>query len=270
MSNEQVQSSDLSSSNPATDASASDYLSELKGKVDSLESERGELKGAVERSSKMVERLSSAFKDEQGDDEGDDDSRDQKILDMFLDAALEDQKAGGKGMPLTTKLAMETVGLKKQLREMQAMIKDLGAKQQITSSPDYKYDQDAFAHVDMQVQQAIESIYGSVDNNLFEAVSKDISKEIKNLKENKPQVWEQIRRNPEYLRRMSLHFVEQKIPPRAREMLNAEKERNTPMTMKELDQAFKEADAIKDPRARAEIRASIRQKKLELSFNRRG
>ena len=69
---------------------------------------------------------------------------------------------------------------------------------------------------------------------------------------------------------MSMYFVEKKIPPRAREMLNAEKEQSTPMTMKELDQAFKEADSIKDPRARGEVRAAIRQKKLEMSFNRRG
>jgi hypothetical protein len=255
-------------SQPTQEASASDYLNELKGKVDGLEKERGELKGAVERSTKMVERISSAFKDEQPEDE-DDDTRDQRLLDMFLDAALEDQKSGGKGMPLTTKLAMETVGLKKQLREMAAAMKDLSTKQQVSTSAEFKYDQDAFSKIDMQVQDAISSIYGDVDQHLFEAVSKDIGKEIQRLKTDKPQAWEQIRRNPEYLKRMSMHFVEKKIPPRAREMLNAEKEKNTPMTDKELRQAFKEADVIKDPRARAEVRAAIRAKMLESSFNRR-
>jgi hypothetical protein len=256
----------------SNEPSASDYLSELKGEVGELKKDRSELRGAVDRSNRTLERIQSAFKDEpqNSEDEEDDTGRDQKLLDMFLDAALEDQKAGGKGMPLTTKLAMETVALKKELREVRAALKDFGNRQTVTSSADYKYDQDAYSQMDMRVQDAIGSIYGGeVDEHLFEAVSKDIGKEITRLKNEKPQVWEQIRRNPEYIKRMALYFVEKKIPPRAREIMMADKEKATPMGMNELRQAFREADSIKDPRARQEIKEAIRQKTLELSFGKK-
>jgi hypothetical protein len=51
-------------------------------------------------------------------------------------------------------------------------------------------------------------------------------------------------------------------------MLNAEKERNTPMHMSELRQAMKEADDIRDPQARTQIKEQIRQKLLEEMYNR--
>lgn len=246
--------------------SATDYLADLQGKVSEIDSERVELKGAVERSNRTLERIQSAFKDESSDEAEDDDSKDQKLLDMFLDAALEDQKSGGKGMPLTTKLAMETVGLKKMLREIRSEMSRLGETQKMALSPEYKYDNDAFSQIDSQVQTAIKGIYNEVDPYLFEAVSKDIGKEIQRLKKESPSTWEEIRRNPEYIRRMSLHFVEKKIPPKAREMLRVEQEKATPMTLQEMRQAFKEADQIKDIKSRNEIKTAIRQKMLEFSY----
>ena len=261
---QEMQSSEQSQSQD--NGSATDYLEELKGKVSEIDSERVELRGAVERSNKTLERIQSAFKEESGDDEPDDEVKDQRLLDMFLDAAMEDQKAGGKGMPLTTKLAMETVGLKKMLREIRSELGRLGETQKVTSSPEFKYDQDAYSKIDMQVQDSIAAIYGEVDPHLFEAVSKDIGKEIQRLRTESPKTWEEIRRNPEYIRRMSMHFVEKKIPPKAREMLREEKERNTEMSDKELHKAMKEADLIKDPSARSEIKAAIRQKILERSY----
>ena len=244
---------------------ASDYLNELKGKVEGLESERVELKGAVEKSNKTLTRLQAALRDEE-DSEESDDEKDDRLLKMFREAAEDDKKQGGKGLPLTTKLAEENIQLRKMLRELKTDIGTLKETQKATSSPEFKYDQDAFSKIDMEVQEGISKIYGEIDQHLYEAVSKDINKEIQRLKKDHPQTWEQIRRNPEYIKRMSMHFVEKKIPPRAREMLREEQEKSTPMTLGELKKAFKEADAIKDPRSRAEVRTNIRQKMLELTY----
>ena len=250
--------------------SATDYLESLKGDIEGVKEDVKSKSEKIDRSAKMAERLERVFRDEADDSNLSDDEKDARFLKQFKEAAEADKKAGGSGLPLTTRLAEENAELKKQMREIQKSLAALGNKHETSQSPEFKYDQAAFEKIDMQVQDSINSIYGEIDQNLFEAVSKDIVKEVKRLKEQSPKTWEEIRRSPEMIRRMSMYFVEKKIPPRAREMLNAEKEQSTPMTMKELDQAFKEADSIKDPRARGEVRAAIRQKKLEMSFNRRG
>jgi hypothetical protein len=245
--------------------SAAEYMRELqsmRGEVESLKAEKNGLTA-------KFERVSKAFSDKDGGDDRADEDPDARFLDTYLEAALEDQKQGGKGLPLTTKLAMETAALKKQLREMQAELKRHGQRQDFMASPDTKYDTDAYSTIDMQVQEAVEGMYGEVPPHLFDAITKDISNEIKNLKKNNPEAWNQIRRNPEYLKRLGMHFVEKAIPPKARQMLQAEKERNTPMSMSEMRQAMKEADEIRDPQARGQIKEQIRQKLLEEMYNRR-
>lgn len=251
-----------------TSSATSDYLNELKGKVEGLESERVELKGAVEKSNKTLTRLQTALRDEADGEGGDesDEEKDDRLLKMFREAAEDDRKNGGKGLPLTTRLAEENIQLRKMLREIKTDLGTLKETQKATSSPEYKYDQDAFSKIDMEVQEGISKIYGEIDQHLYEAVTKDINKEIQRLKKDSPQTWEEIRRNPADIRKMSMYFVEKKIPPRAREMLREEQERATPMTLGELKKAFKEADAIKDPRSRAEVRTNIRQKMLELTY----
>lgn len=254
-----------SQTNEQTSPATSDYLNELKGKVEGLESERVELKGAVEKSNKTLTRLQAALRDEEDSEESEED-KDDRLLKMFREAAEDDRKNGGKGLPLTTKLAEENIQLRKMLRELKTDIGALKETQKTTSSPEFKYDQDAFSKIDMEVQQGISKIYGEIDQHLYEAVAKDINKEVQRLKKEQPKIWEEIRRDTDKLRRMSMHFVEMKIPPRAREMLREEQERATPMSLGELKKAFKEADAIKDPRSRAEVRTNIRQKMLELTY----
>jgi hypothetical protein len=249
-------------SSAAEQSSASDYLKELqsmKGEVATLRKEKDSLSSRFEKASK-------AFSGEpEAGQEGD---PDEAFLNMYLEEALEDQKRGGKGLPLTTKLAMENVAVKKELREMKKMVEALKGRQEFEGSPEAKYDRDAYSQLDMQVQDALADIYGEGQPHLFDAVTKQLAAEIKSIKAKSPETWNQIRRNPEYLKRLGMHFVEQAIPPKARQMLNAEKERNTPMHMSELRQAMKEADDIRDPQARTQIKEQIRQKLLEEMYNR--
>lgn len=259
----------IETTTPPENTSATDYLEALKGDIEGVKEDVKSKSEKIDRSAKMAERLERVFKDETDDSNLSDDEKDARWLKQFKEAADADKKAGGSGLPLTTRLAEENAQLKKMVREVQEQLKALGNKHETSQSPEFKYDQAAFEKIDMQVQDAINSIYGEIDQHLFEAVSKDIVKEVKRLKEQAPKTWEEIRRSPEMIRRMSLHFVEKKIPPRAREMMHAEKEQNTQMTDKELRQAFKEADSIKDIKARGELRASIRQRMLESSFGKK-
>lgn len=231
---------------------AGDYLRELQ-------SVKQENQGLTSQFNK----IKAAFSDDAGKEVDPDD----KMLDMYLEAALEDQKQGGKGLPLTTKLAMELVATKKAMKEMQAAIKQMSGRQEFDSRPDTKYDQDAYSTLDMSIQEAIGSIYGEENPSMFKAVTEQLANEINSIKANKPEMWAQIRRNPEYLKRLGMHFVEKCVPKKAREMMTAERERNTPMTQSDLAQALREANELRDPQARSKVKEAIRQKMLEVRYS---
>ena len=245
-----------------SNAEYQEMLKSLGGEVESLKSERDSMAKVMKGTENEVARIKRAVVGEPEHKRSPDDE-DGDFANMFLDAALEDQKNGGKGLPLTTKLAMEMVEMRKANRQLSDQIKKLTEGHGKLTDPEIQYDQQAFGAMDLQVQNTLQSVYGEIQPHMFRAVTSAMADEIKNLKATKPQVWAEIRRNPEYQRRMSLHFVEKMVPPKARQIMTDEKERNTPMTRKELKQAMGEANQIANPEKRAQVKEMIRQKLLE-------
>jgi hypothetical protein len=243
---------------------AHEYLDSLSSEVKSLREEKSRMSSQMKEHGETLSRVKKAFGGEEKERTPDDE--DQDFLDMYLEEALEDQKKGGKGLPLTTKLAMELVAARKDLRAMKADMAKLGKGQEQLYDPNLQYDREAYGSLDMQVQNSLHSIYGEINPYMFDSVTKAMADEIKTLKAQKPQVWAEIRRNPEYQKRMAMHFVSKSVPPKARQIMEDERERNTPMTMKELNQAMREADEIRDVGQRTKIKESIRQKILEERF----
>jgi hypothetical protein len=242
-------------------------LQHLDGEVKGLKSERDSTSKAVRDNQETMDRIRRAVSGEQETAEEVD--PDSEFLNLFLDEALKDQKAGGQGLPLTTKLAMEAAAHKKEIRELKAMVQKLASGQQQQNDPEVLYDREAYGRMDLQIQGALKNIYGEINPRLFQAITAEVGGEIQRLKREKPQIWQEIRRNPDHMQRMSLHFVEKFVPPKARQMMLEDKERNTPMTRSELNQAMREADQIQDQGTRAKIKESIRQKILEEMVNKK-
>ena len=98
--------------------------------------------------------------------------------------------------------------------------------------------------------------------------SQKIINEVQRIQRERPDIWQQIRKNPEYQKRLVMHHVEQIIPPKARELLRNEKIQNTPMSNQDLWQAFREAgEKYKDnPTMRQKIQTSIRQEIISRKF----
>ena len=98
--------------------SATDYLESLKGDIEGVKEDVKSKSEKIDRSAKMAERLERVFRDEADDSNLSDDEKDARFLKQFKEAAEADKKAGGSGLPLTTRLAEENAELKKQMREI--------------------------------------------------------------------------------------------------------------------------------------------------------
>ena len=251
-------------STDSSDAGASAYLQQLQ----SLQAEQAEtrqraegLEGKLKESGEFITRIKDAVTGKEAapvDEE-------QSFLDTFLEASLEDKTRGGKGMPLTTKLAVGLAEQMKANKDLRNEIKAIKEALENQNNPETYYDKQAYTWLDTEIQNGLQSIYGR-DNphikNQFQAVVAGVNDEIRNLRQTRPAVWAEIRRNPESMKSMAMEFVERAVPPKAREILANERAKNTPMTRQDLIEANEEAKKIQDPAQRAKAKEAIRQQML--------
>jgi hypothetical protein len=187
-------------------------------------------------------------------------------LDHYMQAAI-DAERRGQPIPLTTNLAIQLFqGKIEQEREREQLFGELAQLKrtlQAVNNPDNQVDNITYQNIDTNVLQAMDVLYGKQPSDVksyqFQAVTKAIGAEIRDLKQNDPELWAEIRRDPKRQQRMVQHFVKQTIPPKAREILMEDQIRREPMTTEELYSAFREADAITDPKERQRIKTAIRQ-----------
>lgn len=189
-------------------------------------------------------------------------------LDYYLQQGLEAEKRG-EPMPLTINLAVQ--GLQNDIaalqdkKQTQSHIKKLENQIKALSDPNVKADTAAYQNLDSMIIDNVEKIYGSGEETRiqrgaqFNAIADQISREVQNIKQRQPQIWDQIRRSPDKQRKMVAYFVEQNLPPMVRQKMAQEKLMSTPMGEDELLQAFQEANQIEDPELRNEIQTKIRR-----------
>jgi hypothetical protein len=115
-------------------------------------------------------------------------------------------------------------------------------------------DKTAYNNIDGHLTQALATIYGPQHDTRpqFNAISQQLIAEISDLQKNEPDTWERIRRDPSAQRKLVNYFVEQSIPPKARQLLHEDHVRRTPLTGDELLGAFRETKELlkKDPQNR--------------------
>lgn len=212
-------------------------------------------------------------------------ARAERMMEEFLQAALADKSRGGTGLPLTTTLAteffqkmMEDADENEKLR---SDIEELKKQTKRATDPSAALDLMAFADFDGKIMSALNTVYGAGDeygqqkDAQYKAICMQIEQEIRDLKENDPDVWDRVRRNGTDRAKMVGHFVKLNIPPKARELLEEQQIRDTPLTLEDTYQAFLEAKELarqnpSNPEYKA-LKAELgREVLVEISLRNRG
>ncbi len=193
-------------------------------------------------------------------------------MDQYLQAAIEHERSG-RPIPLTINSAVKSlrhqISQVKENAALRAQLAELKRRTDQVSDPQNAIEATAYSNMDNQIETALQSLYGNTDANAdvreaqFQSISRQIVTEIKDLKKNDPGMWDRIRRDRKAQVNLVNHFVKKTIPPKAREIMDADQIRRTPLTNDELMNAYREAkeQALKDPKA-VQYASQIRQELL--------
>lgn len=220
----------------------------------------------------QLEGLKQVFAPEQEQQDHDPVPGWQQQLDYYLSQAIEAEKAG-RPLPLTTNLAVShfqsQIENHQRQTELMRTIDELKNQVQAANDPSRALDNQAYANIDTSIMKGLSQFYGDdptmdrVKGAQFRAVSGLIVDEIKNLRQENPRAWDQVRRDPGAQQRMVNHFLMQYQPPRVRQMIETQRMQDTPMNNEDLVHAFREANQIEDPHTRAKVQTQIRQQILK-------
>lgn len=261
------------------------FVRSFQQRESQLKTELEQLRGKTSESDAVLTRLRDALnpgKKETVDPRVQRRQHAESRLDYMLQAALESERAG-RPMPLTANLAADLYEYQIEQTEKEARLMteltEMKQKLDQATNPNTMIDVQAFTTMDSQLQQAIGVVFGQGEEYApqrqaqFRAVSQQIVSEIKDLQKAEPQTWDEIRRSPQKLQRMVNYFVEQNLPPRARQILQQEQIMREPQSIDNMLQAFREAhEAYRDdPRQLQRVVPEIRAQILaEMMNERRG
>ena len=241
-----------------------DEVSDLRGRYD----QASRSASAAER---QIEAIRAALGGGDADGGGNEPDVDKEFLDEFLEASLADKTKGGSGLPLTTKLAIRVTQQAQQLQDALKVINELKQRAEILSDPNLEIDRRAYLSMDSMVQNSVAKLYdGDIDKNVVHAINNKITADIQKLQKQAPEMWDRIRRNPEFQKRMVMAHIESVIPSRARQILRDDHIQRTPMSESELLDALREAKQkipLNHPK-RNQVIESIRQEILQSRFGR--
>lgn len=255
---------------------------ELQQTKESLGRQIHEVKSGAKQSSEELDRIRRAISGREEEPVDQYQAQIQALeleMDQYLEAAIEAERKGSP-IPLTVNSAISN--LKHQIRyvkdqqawaaereEMKAKIKEL-------SNPSARIDEAAYNNMDSLIQSSLQQIFGNDQETIdvqFDAVSKHLIREIKDLRKNDPETWDRIRRDRNAQVKMVNHFVQKNIPPRARQLVEEDRIKRTPLSEGELLSAFREAKELykKDPSTQnknllSEIRGTLLAQRFDKSM----
>jgi hypothetical protein len=189
-------------------------------------------------------------------------------LDHLLGVALKSERAGNP-MPVTAQIGSEFYDFAmqqvQQNLELQSQLEEMRAKIDGATNPRRIIWDQAMMDYDNLIRNAVGTIYGGGDEYAevrdiqWDAISRQILTELKDLGATEPETLDRILRSPQHRRDMVTHFVKNNMPPRARQILEDERLKNTRQTSAELERAWMQArGAIQDPRERGRVQEKIR------------
>lgn len=196
-------------------------------------------------------------------------------LDFYIQQAVE-AKNNGRGIPLTANLAIhsfqQAIANHKAQQAMQQTINEMRQQLQEVRDPGHQLNQRAYGNFDTHIKNGLERIYGNDPSTFgsrqaqFRAIGQQVSQALQELQQKNPQRWDMIRRDPKEIEAIANRALRMNLPPKAVQMIEQEQLRNTPMSVGELRQAFKEAAQIKNDGERTRVQEKIRQDILALTM----
>jgi len=257
-------------------------LAEKDKTLSSLKSELGEQKS-------FADKLRKVFV---GDEESKPDPYAQRqaafeALARELDsAALEDQKKGGKGLPLTTKIGKELSDFARstlsQNQKLEKELADLKKAVELQGNPAFQNMQRINLVAENMADEALEVMYPGEESKqvrdfMGNSIKQMVQNEIRTMVQN--QEYDDLKKlnNPKAVRAMVNHFAAQILPPKAREILDNDRIKNEPanpkdlmMSFREASQKLQEAETPAEQRHWANIVESLRQDFLAETVGKRG
>lgn len=242
-------------------------LQGTKGHLDRISKEFQDHKKGSEGDRQILDKIRQAFQPSSANAH-DPVSEWESQLDYYLAQGVEAEKAG-QGIPLTTNLAIHAfknaIEQHKAKTALEAKVAKMEKALQAATDPQMTINNTAYGQIDTHLRRTLDSLYGVGEQYMpqksaqFEALGAQIAQYIENVQKTKPYEWDRLRRDPQSLGSLVEHFVTRNMPPQAVKILEQEKLQNTQMSEGELWQAFREAETIKDPKQRRDVRAQIRQ-----------
>lgn len=236
-------------------------LESTKNQNTQLSQELAALKNEAGKTKDTVDKIRSVFAPEDGGEVDPIDARINELnaeIDDVLGKAIEAERIG-KPIPMTTRTAISNLKFQIEMlekgKEKDKVISELQSQLKQLANPGTAVDQQAYSNIDSQLHSALETIYGPGQEYVetkaaqFHAVASQIGEEIKALKRDDPATWERIRRDQSAQKKLVNYFVKQNMPPKARQLMEEDQIRRTPMSHDELLNAFREAKqlAAQDP-----------------------
>lgn len=245
------------------------------------------LKDDLGQTKSITERLRKVFVEDEAPDPYKQKHASFEALAAELDReALEDQKRGGKGLPLTTKIGKELSDFARstlaQNQKLEQEIAEIKKRQEMQSNPAVQSMQRITTVADNMTDEALEVMYpGEESSQVRELMSENvrgmINKEIREMVTNKE--FDNLKKlnNPKAVRSMVNHFMAQILPPKARQILDNERLQNQAPNPKDLMAAFREASQkLNEAETPAEVRhwdnivTELRQDILAETVGRKG
>lgn len=261
-------------------------LEQTRATLTGTQKEVGELRQHTKQANEKFERLQRALGGKE--DAAPPDPVESEIatlnqeLDEYIQIAADHDKAGSP-IPVTLKNAVNRISFQiKTLRE-HAEIKGNYKKLETTvnrlADPQTTMENMVTSKMDSHLRSALETMYGpknaQVKNVQGKAVTEMIVSEIKDLKKNRPEDWDRVMRDERAAIKMVNWAIEQIIPPRARQIMDDDNVKRTPMTLAETYSAWKEAKQLeaknpKAPKYSVQIREQIAALIYEKNAGKRG
>lgn len=216
------------------------------------------LRKELESSNTTINRVRKAFSNESEKKPSPSEERRQRFNEMrayLEEQSLEDQKRGGAGLPVTTKIGKELadfgLAAEERAEKLQERIDQLEEMMKLSRNPAYAGLERAAFAMEGMIDEALAQMYGDEDtsrpirSSQFNAVTARINDELKSMINSKdPKDKEdllKIQRNPKVMRQMVNHFLAEMLPPKVRQQMDHERMMNQPQSQRDLMQAFVEA-----------------------------
>ena len=288
-SNEQSSGPDASAASGGGDINFQELFESTQKELQSTKSESQQMQQRLKlvgdeskKTGETLERIKAALMGEQQQEQKGS-TVDEQIeglqaqMDYYIQQAIEAERKGSP-IPLTANLAVQSlkhqIETLKEREEYRKELAEIKRALRVQGDPARSVDQIAYSIIDSHLSSVLATIYGPDEDTSVQrdAISKLIVAELKDLQKSEPQSWDRIRRDQNAQKRLVNHFAEKIIPPKARQIMQNDEIRRTPIGTPELVNAWREAKELAakgDQQAKAyaeQIRSQILQRMAEKSM----